>query len=312
LDGNRLTDAIAVLSTGRAMISSGLFAALPTPVLDDGRLDLETFDRLVDFVCGAGVDGICVGGATSEYPHFEVADRIAVIRRASARLPADRALLVAIGASSMRRTIELGAAARDAGSGALLLPMPMFFNYDQDDLAEYCRHVARTLRWPCLLYDLPDFTNALRPDTVISLMRDEEFIVGIKDSSGEVPNLTGFAGARAGAAWTLFVGDDRLLHKGLEAGWNGGISGIAACCPELLTGVYRTFRHGDAQETVRLQALVDEFVGRLIALPAPWAIRMALAVRGFDTGPLPLPLSARRQRQIEEFQAWFRGWNTGC
>ncbi len=290
------------------MTAYGLFAALPTPIDDAGRLDLHAFDRIIDLVCAAGADGICVGGATSEYPQFETSERIAMIRHAARRLPDDRALLVAIGGASTRRTIELGEAARDAGSRAVLLPMPMFYNYEQDDLRAFCSHVADALRWPCLLYDLPDFTNALHPDTVVSLLRDEEFIVGIKDSSGREGNLARFAEARGSAAWALLVGDDRLLHRGLQAGWNGGISGVAACCPELLSGLYRAFHEGSAGEAARLQALVDQFVARLVELPTPWAIRFALAARGFGTGPLALPLSDRRRKQLREFEQWFGSW----
>ena len=133
----------------------GLFAAVATPIHDDGRFDEAGFDRLVDFLVGAGVDGICIGGATGEYPHFETADRRAVIRRAAERLPDDRALLVGVGSSSVRGTISLGETAVAAGSRALLLPMPMFFRYQQEDLQAFAAHVSRVLRAPCLLYDLP-------------------------------------------------------------------------------------------------------------------------------------------------------------
>jgi len=113
---------------------AGLFAAVVTPIDDRGQLDLDTFDRLVDALVDSGASGICIAGATGEYPHFESADRKRVIRRAAARLPRDRALLVGIGGSSMHHTIELGEEAMDAGSRALLLPMPMFFRYEQQDL----------------------------------------------------------------------------------------------------------------------------------------------------------------------------------
>ena len=192
---------------------TGLFAAVATPVHDDGRFDEAGFDRLVAFLVEAGVDGICIGGATGEYPHFETADRKAVIRRAAERLPRDRTLLVGIGSSSMRGSIELGETAVAAGSRALLLPMPMFFRYQQEDLQVFASHVSRALRAPSLLYDLPDFTNGLSPATVLALLRDEEFIVGIKDSSGQEQNLTTFADARRDRAWTLLVGDDRLLER---------------------------------------------------------------------------------------------------
>jgi 4-hydroxy-tetrahydrodipicolinate synthase len=289
---------------------TGLFAAVATPIHDDGRFDEAGFDRLVDLLVGAGVDGICIGGATGEYPHFETADRKAVIRRAAERLPRDRALLVGVGSSSMKGSIELGEAAVAAGSRALLLPMPMFFRYQQEDLHAFAVHVSRTLRSPCLLYDLPDFTNGLSPTTVLSLLRDEEFVVGIKDSSGREENLTTFAEARRNQAWTLLVGDDRLLSAGLQAGWDGGISGVAGCCPELLVALVRSARDGRTDETATLQTQLDELIARLSVFPTPWGIRIALEARGLSTGPLPLPLTPNRRQQIQDFQDWYRAWRS--
>ena len=39
--------------------------------------------------------------------------------------------------------------------------------------------------------------------------------------------------------------------------------------------------------------------------PVPWGIRFGLAARGVPTGPMPLPLTAERRRQVEEFVASF-------
>lgn len=291
---------------GRGRIA-GIFAAVATPVHEDGRVDLDTFDRLVDFLLTAGVDGICIAGATGEYPHFETVDRMAVLARA-AQLTRDRTLLVGIGASSVQRTIELGMASFDAGSRAVLLPMPMFFRYQQDDLQAYCAHVSRALRAPCLLYDLPDFTNGLTPDTVLQLLRDEEFIVGIKDSSGDEANLARFVEARGEHSWTLLVGDDRALRRGLAGGWDGGISGVAGFCPELLVALHRSTLAGQSDESTRLETLLEELISRIGVLPTPWGIRAGLAARGIDTGPLPLPLSPTRRRQLGEFQEWYPAW----
>ena len=287
---------------------SGIFAAVATPVLDDGRLDVGTFDRLVQFLLDAGADGICIGGATSEYPHFEAADRKALIGRASERAARDSTLLVGIGAPSMRLVLELGAAALEAGSRALLLPMPMFFRYSQDDLEAFAAAASRALRAPCVLYDLPEFTNPLSPATTLALLGREEFLVGIKDSSGREENLDSFVSARADQGWSLLIGDDRLLRKGLAAGWDGGISGVAGFCPELLVALHRSVRRGDAAEGARLQRLLEELIAQIAIFPAPWGIRLGLECRGLATGPLPLPLSARRREQIAQFRQWFAGW----
>lgn len=286
----------------------GLFSAVATPLNADGRLDLRTFDRMIDFHLAAGVDGVCVGGATGEYPHVDIQERKEIIRRAAGRLANDRALLVGIGAPSIRRVIELGEAAIEAGSRALLLPMPAFFRYEQDDLRAFAADVSRKLRAPCLLYNLPDFTNGLSAATMLELMRGEEFIVGVKDSSGCQENLEALGSASARDAWTLLVGDDRLLLRGLQAGWDGSISGVAGFCPELLVALCQSFRRADHDEASRLQGLVNELGQRLSAFPTPWGIRIGLEARGFQTGPLPLPLTARRQEQAREFKAWLPEW----
>jgi dihydrodipicolinate synthase/N-acetylneuraminate lyase len=287
---------------------AGLFAAVATPIHDDGRVDLGILDRLIDVLVEAGVSGICLAGATGEYPHFETPDRKAIIRRAAARLPRDRTLLVGIGGPSMRHTIELGETALESGSRALLLPMPMYFRYEQEDLESFCAQVSRALAAPCLLYNLPDFTNGLAPETIVNLLRDEEFIVGIKDSSGQVEHLDAFAQARRDEPWTLLVGDDRVLFKGLKAGWNGSISGVAGFCPELLVALYRSFVEKRHDETARLQNLLDELVAQLAPFPTPWGIRVGLSARGIDTGPLPLPVTAARRQQIAAFTEWLPGW----
>jgi dihydrodipicolinate synthase/N-acetylneuraminate lyase len=74
----------------------------------------------------------------------------------------------------------------------------------------------------------------MEPVTGIRLLENEEFIVGIKDSSGVVENLACYAQARKGRSWTLLVGNDRLLLDGLKAGWNGTCQGspvsVPPCC----------------------------------------------------------------------------------
>jgi len=287
---------------------TGVIAAVATPVAPNGAFHVATFERLIDFLIEAGVDGLCLGGATSEYPNLGVADRQVAIATAARRLPLDRVLLVAVGAPSFRQVVELGEIARDAGARAVLLPMPMFFRYEQHDLEAFSSEVCRTLRVPLLLYDLPDFTNALEPATAIKLLENEELITGIKDSSGVVDHLSCYSSARGPRDWTLFVGNDRLLLEGLKAGWNGTVSGIACFCPSLVLAIHRGWRRGDIARAAHLQTLLDAAIQQLDMLPTPWGIRVALEAQGFSLGPLPLPLSPRRREQVSRFREWLPGW----
>ena len=163
----------ATARTGAVTIA-GLFAAVVTPVHDRwaGRLAAR-FDRLVDFLVGAGVSGVCIAGATGEYPHFETADRKAVIRRAADRLPRDsraaRRHRRAVDAPRhrARRGRARGRQPRAAAADADVLPLRA------GGPGGVRARVSDTLRAPCLLYDLPDFTNGLAPATVLNLLRDD-------------------------------------------------------------------------------------------------------------------------------------------
>jgi 4-hydroxy-tetrahydrodipicolinate synthase len=287
---------------------SGLFAAMTTPRIDRGPLDLDAFDRHVDLLLEAGVDGICLGGATSEYPHASADERQQLIRRAARRLPADRGLIVAIGAPSLGQVLDLATCAFEHGSRAVLLPMPFFFRYQQQDLYAYAASISRRVQGPCLLYDLPDFTNPLSPETVIDLLISEPTLMGIKDSSGKPAHVTCYAEARGDEDWVLLVGDDSQLRTGLAAGWDGGISGLASCCPELLVAMIRAHREGRPEELERLHALLQEFIAQIAGLPVPWGVRVALEVRGIETGPLPWPLASERVAQIARLRAWAPEW----
>lgn len=292
----------------RAPAASGLIAAVVTPLTDTGDVDLDTFDRVLAMLVDANVDGVCLGGATAEYPHTTREERLALIRRAADVLRKDVALLVGIGAASPRDVIPLGDAALEAGARAVLVSMPLFFPYGQDDLAAFCRHVAARLAGPTLLYDLPTFTTPLETDTIVELLREEPHLVGIKDSSGRRDRLSALVDARGTLPWTLLAGDDGVIPEALAAGWNGAISGTAGICPELLVALVGSVRNGDTARGVELFALLEELIAQLGAFPTPWGIRIGLAARGLDTGPLPLPVSVRRQAAIIAFHAWATGW----
>jgi 4-hydroxy-tetrahydrodipicolinate synthase len=287
----------------------GLIAALPTPD-GGGGPDLDALSRIVDLVLEAGVDGVCVAGATGEYPRLDRAARAAVVRHVAGRLPADRVLVSGIGAATARETKEAGVVARDAGSRALLLPGPYFFRYEAEDVETFCREVSEDLQTPCLLYNLPAFTAGFSTGSIVRLLESGGFLAGVKDSSGDRERLGAVAAARAGRPWTLLVGDDRLIREGWGAGWDGSVSGIAACCPELLVALSRALARGHGHEAARLQALVDEAGAELSVFPVPWGIRLALEARGYPTGPLPFPLSAERRRQGAAFMDWFRQFLT--
>ncbi len=292
----------------------GLYAALITPVDAHGQPDEQGLCRLLDFVAQRGVDGFCLGGGTAEYPHFSLEQRKNLVAAAARHLKGRLPFVTAIGATTMRGVLELGAHALEQGSERLLLPMPFFYRYEQQDLAACATEVARTLQAPCLLYNLAAFTNnPLDPETTLRLLRSEPYLVGIKDSSGDAAALETLAAGRAGRPdLTLLCGSDGLFLDALEAGWDGAISGVASCAPEVLAQLYRSHRAGEKAQARLWQDKLNELIALIGRLPFPWSIRVACEVRGLPNGPLPWPLSAERQAEISRLRRRYEQWFETC
>lgn len=288
---------------------SGVFAALCTPIDELGRPDLAAFDRIIDFVMERGIEGVVIGGGTAEYPHFDLAERVALAARAIQRIAGRGRVILCVGTPSIFSTLRLAREAADSGCDALLLPMPYFFRYSQDDLVSYCETVCASVSAPVLLYNLPSFTNPLEVPSALQLLESVPNLVGLKDSSGQEANLKALAGAGTARRFSLFVGDDGLLLNALRAGWDGVVSGIACFAPELITAVYRRYRDGDEAQALAHQAALEELIRRVVdPLPIPWGVRLGLAARGIANGAMHLPPSTARLRQMDEVRTSFGDW----
>ena len=287
---------------------SGVFAALATPIDSRGRPDEPAFVRAVEFVLERGIDGVVIGGGTAEYPHFTIEERSALISLAVRRMRGERPVIASIGTSSIHSTVQLARCAADSGADVLLIPMPHFFRYEQEDLISFCEAVCGAVTIPCWLYNLPSFTAGVTVESAIQLLHGVPNLVGMKDSSGDRSHLQPLAQARADGEYAVFVGDDSLLFDALSAGWNGVVSGIACFAPELIRAVFDAYKSGDVALARRCQDLLDEVIEQIVKLPIPWGVRIGLAARGVANGPMHVPPSARRAKQTEELGAWLAAW----
>jgi 4-hydroxy-tetrahydrodipicolinate synthase len=286
------------------MIVQNVYAAVLVPRLSNGELDESGFRAIVGFLRDKGLSRLVVNGATGEYcltTAPELARMLAICR--DIQPSAD--VLCSIGAAGLAGCLELGRIAMDHGTRALLLPMPYFFPYSQDDLYAFCAAAAGVLAAPVLLYNLPRFTTPLELRTVRCLIDAVPNIVGIKDSSGSLALL---GGLNSGAC--RIVGDDSVLVAALNAGvCDGVVSGVAGVIPELITFLYH---RRDSPEYPRAVELLAELIHHLAAFPVPWGLKLIAECRGITPAWFSQPVSVTRTAQAKEFREWFPAWWAQC
>ncbi len=216
-----------------------------------------------------------------------------------------------IGSGDERSTVQLGQLAQKAGAEAVLLPMPYFFPYSQPDLTATCEAVAAALDVPVLLYNLPQFSTGLQPETTLDLIRRCPTIVGIKDSSGSLDILRLLAETDVPAR--KIVGNDTVIRAALLEGvCDGAISGVACVLPELLARIFEVSAatSSPSEEFDRLCATLDLFIAQLDRLPTPWGLKVLAEVRGFGPPNFPLTLAGSRQEEVSALRNWFENHQT--
>jgi len=285
----------------------GAMAAVIAPRRENGHtIDISLALDILDFVNERGVKGVAVLGATGEFIHYDVEERmrLALMAVRRSRTP----VIVNVSHSTVECAVVLARNATEVGATALLLMPPHFFRHSQEGIIAYYQEFARQTAGlaPTLLYNLPFFTSGMEPATACAILETGSF-AGIKDSSGDVEVFDALHALRQRMPFRLLLGNDRLLasHRALA---DGVISGCACGVPELIVAIDRAATSGDKELLARRGALLDSFIQKIDPFPTPFGIQLTLAARGFPKAAPPLPIGPSAQRLADEFGDWFRSF----
>ena len=279
----------------------GSIPALVTPMRANGALDLDAWDRVLDFHLQAGSDGVVVGGTTGESPVLEVDELEELVRRACRRLGSRVPVIAASGTNSTAKSVSMSKRTAEAGADALLVVTPYYNRPTQEGLVRHFTAIVDAVTVPLILYNVPSRTACdLLPATAVRLSEHPR-IVGIKEATGEVSRVAEtLRSARPG--FFVLSGDDATAAELMKAGGAGVISVTANVAPKQMHELCAAALAGDhdraAQLDARLRPLHDALFVEANPIPVKWCVaRLGLiepAIR------LPLtPLSTERHAELE-------------
>ena len=282
---------------------TGVYAAVVTPRGADGSVDEVSFGNWLGFLMERGIRGFAINGATGEFC-LTTKDELRAILAVAAEVTRGRAeYLCGIGSAGIQGAIENGLLAIEGGAKGLLMPMPYFFRYSQDDLEAFCRQTAEELPASILLYNLPQFASGLEPQTALRLIREVPNVVGIKDSSGSLDILRVLS--EPGIEACRIVGNDSALVAAIgERVCDGVVSGVASVLPELILSVFESGQSSDSDTFRQL----NEFIAAIDAFPTPWGLKWIGEARGIAAATFAQPVSRDRASEAVKLQEWFRRW----
>ena len=267
----------------------GSNVALITPMFDDGSVDYESLNNLIEFHIDAGTSSIVSVGTTGESATVGVKEHLKIldhtIKYAARRIP----IIAGTGANSTSEAIELTQEAKNFGADACLLVTPYYNKPTQEGLFQHFKLIAESVSIDQILYNVPGRTAVDMSVDTTSRLSEISNIIGIKDATGDLSVIKELV-AHCPEDFLLLTGDDATAIDFILLGGHGGISVTANVTPNELQKAYLAAIAGNAELANKLNEALSGLHKNLFIESNPIPVKWALHKMGMCDSGLRLPL----------------------
>jgi 4-hydroxy-tetrahydrodipicolinate synthase len=268
---------------------TGCGTALATPFTSSGEIDERALRGFVDWQLDEGIDFLVPCGSTGEAATMSLEEHRRVVQIVAEQARGRVAVVAGAGSNDTTKAIALSRQLEDVGATHLLHVAPMYSKPPQRGMAAHFRAIADAVGVPLILYNVPSRTGCnIDASTTIELA-SHPGIVGMKDASGVLTQITDILVGRP-AGFAVLSGDDELTLAVCALGGDGLISVASNAAPKLMSELVRKARAGDAEgaRELHLRALPLMRAASVESNPIP--IKAALTMLGRFENVLRSPL----------------------
>jgi len=300
LQGGKSTIAVAQIIGGSML--TGSIVALVTPFTQQGNVDYNALEALVNWHCEAGTDAIVAMGTTGESATMSHDEHILVVS-AVAELAAGRIDVIAgNGSNATAEAVHLTERMANLPIQGFLNVNPYYNKPSQRGLLAHYKACAEASDLPQLLYNVPGRTAAdILPEQVAELAQIPN-IVGIKEATGDVSRVAQLK-QLCGNDFILLSGDDGTGCEFMLQGGHGVISVTANVMPAQMKAMVTAATNGDAATAKAIDAQMAVIHEAMFVQSNPIPVKWALSLMGKLEANYRLPMTEPellQQQHIEQ------------
>ena len=269
---------------------TGAMVALITP-FQDGVIDFQTLDELIDFQMENGIDAIVPVGTTGESPTLTHEEHKKVIERVVKTVAGQVPVIAGAGSNSTAEAIELTEFSKKVGADATLQVCPYYNKPTQEGFYQHFKAIAEEVDLPIVLYNIPGRCGGtgLTPETVARMAEEIENIVAIKEATGKLDQASEIA---TRCDITIISGDDSLTLPLASVGGKGVISVVANIVPTDVKAMTDLILEGDFASALKWHKKLFALCKNLLSLATnPIPIKAAMAMLNMASEELRMPMT---------------------
>lgn len=269
----------------------GTGVALVTPFNQDGSVDYNGLENLVNYSIDGGVEYLVLLGTTAESATLtkeEKKEVVATIKKVNnGRVP----MVLGIGGNNTAEIIKEYAETDLSDYAAILTVSPYYNKPSQEGIYQHYKAIAESTDANIILYNVPGRTGSnIAPETTIRLANEFKNIVAIKEASPDFLQSTNIIRMNTREDFIVLSGDDEYALPMTLAGGKGVISVMGQGLPIVFTDMIRKglSREVDAAYDAHYQLV--EITRAIFEEGNPVGIKAVLAKKGICQPYVRLPL----------------------
>ena len=288
---------------------TGVVPPVVVPDTVDRKLDVASYERNLNRMIDAGVDGLFVLGSSGEVV-FSTDERREEVIRESVRIIDGRVpLLVGIIDTETERVIEQGKRAEQLGADALVATAPFYALGGATENEEHFRVLHDELDLPIFAYDIPVCVHTKLGWKMLAKLGAEGVLAGVKDSSGDDISFRYLCqeNEKLGHPMSILTGHEIVVDGAYLSGADGSVPGLANVEP---TGYVRMWKAAQAGDWATVKAEQDRLneISHIFDVTSGLqgyaggvgAFKTALWLMGiFESNQMPRPVKAMEGANVE-------------
>lgn len=280
-------------------IFTGAGVALITPMREDGSINYDEMERIVDYQIENGTDAIIVCGTTGEASTMTHEEHIETIRACVAMTKKRVPVVAGTGSNCTKTAAYLSQEAQKAGADGLLVVSPYYNKATQNGLKLHFTEIAESVDLPVILYNIQGRTGVnIQPKTIADLAKDVENIVAVKEASGNLSQVAELLALSEGRV-DVYSGNDDQIVPITALGGKGVISVLSHVAPRDTHDMVMKLIEGKVQESAALQLKYIPLIQALFCEVNPIPVKAAMNMMGFHVGSLRMPLTEMEESHKE-------------
>ncbi len=283
-------------------IFKGAGVAIVTPMLPNGEINYDKLAELIEFQISNSTDAIIICGTTGESSTLSHEEHMSAIKFAIERVGKRVPVIAGTGSNDTNTAIVMSKEAESYGADALLIVTPYYNKATQNGLIAHYSAISDAVSTPIIMYNVPSRTGCnIQPATAVTLVRNTQNVVGIKEASGDITQI-GKLMALADGCIELYSGNDDQVVPIMSLGGYGVISVLSNVAPKETHDMVMKYLEGDVQGSCAIQLKAMELIGALFCEVNPIPVKTALNLMGMEVGPLRLPMTEMEPANVEKLR----------